>query len=52
MEEIQQNDAILLIWDASFDVEKSGFDAETLKAKFGATIKFENILRLNLGISP
>lgn len=51
MDLIQRNEIILLIWDASFDLEKSGFNAETLKTKFDATIKFENILRLNLGIS-
>lgn len=51
MELIQQNEIILLIWDTSFDLEKSGFDAESLKVKFGATVKFENIHRLNLGIS-
>lgn len=50
MDLIQRNESILLIWDASFDLEKSGFDADTLKIKFDATIKFENILRLNLGI--
>ena len=50
MELIQQNEIILLIWDSSFDLEKSGFDAESLKVNFGATAKFENIHRLNLGI--
>ncbi|XP_055305669.1 anamorsin homolog isoform X2 [Sitodiplosis mosellana] len=48
MDLIQPNEIILLIWDASFDLEKSGFDADSLKVKFDAAIKFENILRLNL----
>lgn len=50
MDLIQRNENILLIWDASFDLEKSGFDAEKLKTNYNATIKFENVLRLNLGM--
>lgn len=49
MELIQKNEIILLLWDSSFDLERSGFDAESLKINFDATVKFENIHRLNLG---
>lgn len=49
MESIQQNDKILLLWDKSFDLQSSEFQAEELKTKFNATINFENVERLDLG---
>lgn len=49
MERIQQNDKILLLWDKSFDLQSSEFQAGALKNKFNATINFENVDRLDLG---
>lgn len=49
MELIQENDKILLLWDTSFDLQSSDFGADALKKKFNATIKFENVERLDLG---
>lgn len=49
MESIQQNDKILLLWDKSFDLQSSEFQAEALKNKFNSTINFENVERLDLG---
>lgn len=49
MEFIKQNDKILLLWDSSFDVAASDFNADSIKANFSANINFENIERLSLG---
>lgn len=49
MEFIKQNDKILLLWDATYDVAASGFNADSIKTNFNATINFENIERLYLG---
>ncbi|XP_031632155.1 anamorsin homolog [Contarinia nasturtii] len=48
MDLIKENENILLVWDSSFDLENSDIDAEALKSKYDATIKFENVLRLNI----
>lgn len=50
MDFVQRNDKILLIWDASFNLESSEFNAEKIKAEFDASINFENIQRLSLGM--
>lgn len=49
MEFIKQNDKILLLWDAAYDLAASGFNADTIKTNFNANINFENIERLSLG---
>lgn len=49
MDFIKQNDKILLLWDVSYDLAASGFDAESIKTKFNASTNFENIERLSLG---
>lgn len=49
MEFIKQNDKILFLWDATYDVAASGFNADTIKTNFNASINFENIERLSLG---
>lgn len=49
MDFIKQNDRILLLWDASYDLAASGFNADSIKTNFNATINFENIERLSLG---
>lgn len=51
MDLIQQNENILLVWDSSFDLERSGINAELLKSQFDASIKFENVQRLNMSKS-
>lgn len=48
MDLIKQNDNILLVWDSSFDLNKSAIDAEVLKSKYDATIRFENVQRINI----
>lgn len=48
MDFIQLNEKILLLWDSSFDLESSEFNAESLKAKSVACIKYENIHRIDL----
>lgn len=50
MDLVQRNDKILLIWDATFNLESSEFSAAKLKADFDASINFENIHRLSLGM--
>lgn len=50
MDLVQRNDKILLLWDASFNLETSEFSAEKLKTDFDASINFENIQRLSLGM--
>lgn len=49
MDFIKQNDRILLLWDSSYDLAASGFNADSIKNKFNAIINFENIERLSLG---
>lgn len=50
MEFIQKNDKILLLWDSSFDLQSSDFSVENIKTTYGASINFENVERLSLGI--
>lgn len=49
MESIQQNDKVLLLWDKTFDLQSSEFQAKAWKNKCNATINFENVERLDLG---